>query len=159
MPQYLNTSKTGIELMGERKAATALETTTCRIAAELGIPLQDTGGASYARALDGSGRIELEYHRDFDGYESFKASNSNAVFSISKIEDRYKLHLKNSGEKLMESSRRREPKNSAERKINLGLIMLPALRKDPEKKHEPVLEIEESDLDLITAETIQQYLP
>lgn len=159
MPQYLNTSKPCTELMGETKASTALETTARRIAAELDILLQDAKGVSYEQALEGSNRIKLEYHRDFDGYESLSAFNRDAVFAISKIEDNYKLNLKNSGEKMLENARRRNPKNAAERKIYLGLISLLPLHKNPERTYEPVMEIEESDLDLITAETIQQYLP
>jgi hypothetical protein len=163
MSKCLNSQETCTTDMVEidvSKDVTILENTVLRLAGELGIALEDTSGISYVRALEGRREnIVLDYHHDFDGYQSFKAFKKGVRFGISKFQEgEYSIDLKNTGKELLEKAKSRIPKNEAEKKIYLCIIMSTKLRHAPEKTYEPVIDIKESELNLITAKTVLQYL-
>ncbi|MCX6708871.1 MAG: hypothetical protein NTW67_04475 [Candidatus Woesearchaeota archaeon] len=157
MSQYLNTSKACTELMGVSQEVTILERTVRRLAAELGIPLRNTAGVSYEQALEGNSGIDLNYHRDFDGYECFAAKKENSGFAIMSARGEYSICLKNRGRNLKKSALA-EPANGIEKKLNLRILIPDDIRSEPEKIHEPLVDIEEAELDAITSRTVLKYL-
>ena len=139
------------------KDVTILEKTVHRLAGELGITLEDTSGISYVKALEGKKEgINLDYHHDSDGYQSFKAFKKDTRFAITKFQGGdYSIDLKNSGKSLLDKVNR--PESPVEKRINLR-ILANDIRDAPEKIHEPIIHINESELNLITARTILKYL-
>jgi hypothetical protein len=156
MPKVLNSAETCEVRMGEEISVTLLENTVRRLAVELGISLQNTAGVSYEQALDGNNGVALKYRRDFDGYECFSAQKYDAKLYISNLDNKYRLSLKNNGKKLVESAIMK-PVREVEKKINLRLLEND-IRAEPEKVHEPVVDLQENELNNITAKTILKYL-
>ncbi len=163
MSKCLNSQKTCTSGMVEAdvsKDVTILENTVRRLAEELGVSLEDTSGISYVRALEGrKNGIVLDYHHDFDGYQSFKAFKKDTRFAISKFQEwDYSIDLKNTGKRLLEIAFT-DAENAIEKKIDLR-ILIGKLRGEitPEEMYEPVLSITESDLNSIPAKTILRYL-
>lgn len=157
MSKVLNSTETCEVSMGEEVSATVLESTVRRLAEELGLILQDTTGISYVRALEGNNGTEFDYHRDFDGYECFKAVNGDARFAVSKVENEYMIALKNKGKNLFECALK-IPHNSIEKKLNLRILIPDDIRSEPEKSHEPLVDINEIELGDITSQTVLKYL-
>lgn len=160
MSKYLNSQETCTTDMVEidvSKDVTILENTVLRLAGELGIALKATSGISYARALEGrKGDIVLDYHHhDFNSYEAFDAYKNGARFAISRVEGKYIIDLKNSGKNLLDKVNR--PESPIEKRINLR-ILANDIRDAPEEIHEPIIDIKESELNLITGRTILKYL-
>ncbi len=157
MPKVLNSTETCEVRMGKEVSLTLLESTVRRLAEELEIPLEDTSGVSYVRSLEGiKGSIKLDYHQDFDGYESFGAFKDDSRFAISKIQGNYTIDLKNSGRNLFNCALKM-PKTDVEKKINLRLLEND-IRAELEEAHEPVILVADCDLTLVTAETVLKYL-
>lgn len=158
MPQYLNTSKTCTDLMGVSQEVTILERTVHRLAAELGISLKDISEQAYARALAGvNNGINFRYHHDFDDYECLAVQKGGASIYVSNLGGEYMLSLKNRGRNLVENALVK-PANRIEKKLNLRILIPDDIRSEPEKIHEPLVDIEEAELDAINSRTILKYL-
>lgn len=159
MSKCLNSRETCTTDMGDidvSKDVTILENTVRRLARELGVALKGTSGISYARALEGrKGDIVMEYQHDFDGYEAFDAYRNGARFAISKVGGEYLIDLQNSGKNLLDKVN--GPESPIEKRINLR-ILANDIRDAPEEIHEPIIDIKESELNLITGRTILKYL-
>lgn len=162
MTKVLNSSNTCEVSMGDVRESTILENTAIKLARELGISFEETdkSGSTYAQNLEGENeRIRVEYHRDFDGYESFDAYRGEARFAVSRlVTGSYTIDLKNSGKNLLAGARQK-CKNDLEKRIAKSFVLSLAMVKNPAGIYEPVFDIREAEIDLITADILLRYTP
>jgi hypothetical protein len=162
MSKCLNSQETGTIGMVEidvSKDVTILENTVLRLAGELGIPLKETeySGISYKKEIEGRKKgIEISYiHDAINVYECFTAERGEVQVNIFAASGKYDFHIRDSGKNLLSKVER--PESSVEKRINLR-ILCNDIRDEPEKIHDPLIELQESELNLITARTILKYL-
>ena len=166
MAQVLNTSETHTIVMVETntsKDITVLEKTVQRLARELRVVLQDTSGISYIRALEGKkNNLELDYHLDSDSYECLSVEKGDAqmyIMHIIDLERDYFWNLRNFGKNLLKSAYQRTT-NPVEKRMDLWILDSELQNElSPEKiSNNSLVTLTESELDLITAQTILKYL-